>query len=586
MGWLGRHWAPVGVVVSLSVWTAVPVCASDALTVNDTGQQGVAGGLFAAPPGSCTGTPGGLPGDCDRRGEALMEASAGTVPGVTFWNDNTWSDLEEAEVPLTENGNTEVGRVTADGTVEPGGASPSPDSDIGTSWLPAFCNHPQCGHLLRGDSLQFDENGDGVFDDTWIDDGDGIREVGEVDRTRGDQFQWGVTSVTRNLGDLSDQLAPGNMFPAGLARARVRMALGAAGQVGDCDVPSITNPACLDGDISSDTVVGAENKVDDNTVNGHEVDADWWGICDPDAFDPTGPSLRDSTITTVEEGQRALENCLWWITSMPIFTTDPIYTDLQPVGLAGGDPLTPGTDDHLFEQHTEWIDQAVTKIVTSSTPDRQNFAESLFVAYYFEQGEPLDQARYQNDWQLLQQDFDPNENVNGPVDPDTGIPLVLPDPVPAGPAKDTYPYAFAIQHRSIGRARGYDNGDIGADAKVAECVGPAVGVDPGDCDGTVNMTVDPFWRAQLVNAAFTLDGMSFNHNFEYVDGEPCDTACRISGVGAEHRLEFLTAQDVNGYFSECMNCDESSVPNFDPQVSYMPYLTGWDVVPTIVHGGI
>jgi len=619
MGWLGRRWAPVGVVVFLSAWTAGPVCASDLLTLNDTGQQGVNGGIMASPPASCTAVPGGALGDCEMRGTALMEAVVEMVPGVTYWNDNTWSDVEDGDIDEdgVENGMDNCALVPnplqtdtdlddiGDACDSDQGASGAGTnvgametlSDIGTSWLPEFCNHPQCGHLLRGDVLPpLDENGDGKVDGTWYDtNGNHIRDVGEVDRIRGEQFQWGITSITGDLGDLEDQLAEGNLFPAGLARTRVRMSLGMAGQVGGCDVPSITDPDCLDGVISSDTAVVIENKVDDNSVNGQEVDPDWWGICDPDAFDPTGPSLRDSSITTVEEGQRALDNCLWWITAMPIYANDNLYRQAQ-------DAFDPDTNDQLFlgtdpfETHSEWIDQALIKNTFSTTTDRQDFAQELYVAYYFDPLQDLQHARYENDWQLQQQDFDPNEDVNGPVQGEelmgqvdqfgqawSGV------TAPAGPYKDTYSYAFAIQHRTIARARGYDNGETGNgpgnDQLVSECVGPDAGVDAGDCDGTVNTTVDPFWRAWLVNRAFSLDGMSFNHDFEYEDGQACDTACRISGVGSEHGIDFLTAQDVNGYFAECFGCvTELQVP--DLGFHYMTYQTGWDVVPTVVHGGI
>lgn len=592
MGWPGRHSAPIGAVAPLSALLcalacaapAGPASASDFLTVNDTGLQGASGGIFAAPPGSCTATPGGLPGDCHARGAAALAVSSGAVPGVTFWTDDTWSDLENAPVPLTESGNTQIGLVTADGTVVPGGASPSPDTDIGTSWIPAYCDLPECGNLLRGDSQQFDENGDGVFDATWIDaNNNGIREVGEVDRTRGEQFQWGVTSVTRELGDLSDQIAQGNEFPAGVTRTRVRMALGEASQAGGCDVPSVTNPACLDGSISSDAVA-AGGFIADNTVNGQTVDTNYWGICDPDRFDPANPDRRDLSITTVADGQRALDNCLWWVASMPIFATNDLYTQAQAAANAGDPFYTPGSTTDLFETHTQWIDQGVITSTFSFTPDRQDFAQRVMVAYYFDPDQDLDHARYVNDWQVLQQDHDPNLNVNGPVDPLTGLPVVLPDPVPAGPYKDTYSYAFAIQVNTLGRARGHTNGALGTDTQVTEC---ALNLAPAsECDGTVNETVDPFWRAQLVGAAFALDGVSFNQDFEYHDGQPCATGCRTSGVGNAQHLDFLTVQDVNGYFSECLGCATSSEFALPPEPGYQAYQAGWDAVPTIIHGGI
>jgi hypothetical protein len=588
MSWPARHGALRGAFALLSAlicaWTAGPACATDQLTVNQTGVQGDSGGLFAAPPGSCTGTPGGLPGDCLARGAAAVTAASGVIPGVTFFTDNTWSDLENAPVPLTENGNTEVGLVTADGTVVPGGASPSPDSNVGLSWVPALCSSPQCGNLLRGDALQFDENGDGVFDNTWIDkNNNGIREVGEVDRTRGDQFQMGVAAVTRDLGDLSDQIAQGNLDPSGLARTRVQMALGAAAQVGGCDVPSISNAACLDGSISSDAVA-AGGFVADNTVNGQSVDTAYWGICDPDRFDPSNPDRRDLSITTVEEGQRALDNCLWWVTAMPIFATAAIYTDAQAAASAGDPFFTPGSSTDLFESHTQWVDQGVTSNTFSSTPDRQDFGQTLMVAYTTDPNQDLDHARSRFDWQLQQDDRDPNTLVNGPVDPLTGLPVVLPDPVPAGPYLDAISYAFAMQQYVAGRARGHDNGAIGADAQVTEC---ALNLAPAsECDGTVNETVDPFWRAQIVNAAFALDGVSFNQDFEYHDGQPCDTGCRTSGVGTNQHFTFLVAQDVNGYFSQCVDCDPPADFALMPEPGYMPYQLDWLAVPTVLHGGI
>jgi hypothetical protein len=592
MGWFRRWRTPVGVLAAACVLAAGPAFASDALTMNNTGLLGAAGGIYAAPPGSCTATPGGTTGDCSARGTANMEAAAGLIPGYSFFDDNTWSDLEHAPVPLTENGNTEVGLISADGTVVPGGASPSPSTAIGISWVPAFCSLPDCGHLLRGDVLQFDENGDGVLDNTWIDKNtNGVRDVGEVDRARGEQFQWGLTSLVRDLGDLSDQLATGNLTPPGLARTRVRIALGAASQ-GGCDIPSISNPACLDGSISSDAAA-AGGFIDDNTINGSEVDPDWWGVCDPDRFDPSNADRRDLSITTVDEGQKALNNCLWWISSMPIFATDATYEAVNgPASSYGAanNPLLPGDPTHVFEQHTEWIDQGVVTYVNSNTPDRQDFAMSMAVGYTFLAG-TLTTARYVNDWQLLQQDGDPNTNLNGPVIGDEWMGQVERDSgqpwnaivVDSGANRDTYPYAFAVEHTNVARRRGYNNGPLGSDIPVGEC-GDAQVIADGDCTGEVNMTVDPFWRAQLVNAAFALDGASFNQDFEYEEGQPCETGCRTSGIGHEQGFAFLTAQDVNGYFAECAGCDEPVVPLM-PRSTYMPYEYGWDVVPTIVHGG-
>lgn len=605
--WLGLTLAPWGVAAVLCVWLATPVRAGDTQTLNETDLLGVSGMLFASPPGSCTAAPGGTPGDCSLRGAAAVTAASTNV----YWTDDAWSDLTSGDLdgdgvadgvdncPLVANAGQ--ADVDTDGIgdacdSDQGATGAGTDvgamqaqSDIGTSFVPARCDHPYCGHLLRGDTVQVDENGDGVIDDTWHDyNTNGVIDNGEVDRTRSEQFGWGVTSVVGNLNDLSDMMAAGNAFPAGVARARVRMALGAAGQVGGCDVPRLDNPACLDGDISSNAVA-AGGFVDDNTVTGQSVDRDFWGICDPDRFDPSNPDRRDLSITTMEEGQRALDNCLWWITSLPILVGSD-YTELARAAYtAGADLYLP--PDGISDEHTEWVAQGVSKDVYSPTPDRQDFVESLFVAYFFDQSAPLDKSRYANAWLLQQRDLDPNEDVNGPV---AGNPAQGQDwlgvNVEAGPALDTYPYYFAIQHTSIGRARGYDNGDtsqftFGTDNLVSECDPPAVGVDPADCTGTVNTTVDPFWHAQIVASALALDGVSFNADFEYHDGQPCDTACRTSGVGAEHGFDFVTVQDVNGYFSQCVGCNADAQVEL-PEFTYQPYLDEWTEVPTIPHGGV
>jgi hypothetical protein len=53
----------------------------------------------------------------------------------------------------------------------------------------------------------------------------------------------------------------------------------------------------------------------------------------------------------------------------------------------------------------------------------------------------------------------------------------------------------------------------------------------------------------------------------------------------------LVAQDVEGFLFSCMSCDTANnggghtvTPNY-LEVRYNPYQGGWDVVPTIVHGG-
>jgi len=51
----------------------------------------------------------------------------------------------------------------------------------------------------------------------------------------------------------------------------------------------------------------------------------------------------------------------------------------------------------------------------------------------------------------------------------------------------------------------------------------------------------------------------------------------------------MMSQDVMGFIMECLNCTGGGgVHQFSPpylDLEYQPYQTGWDVVPTIVHGG-
>jgi hypothetical protein len=52
----------------------------------------------------------------------------------------------------------------------------------------------------------------------------------------------------------------------------------------------------------------------------------------------------------------------------------------------------------------------------------------------------------------------------------------------------------------------------------------------------------------------------------------------------------LVSQDVNGYFFSCLNCNNAAGNDhtFTPvklDLAFMPYQSGWDVVPTVIHGG-
>jgi hypothetical protein len=64
-----------------------------------------------------------------------------------------------------------------------------------------------------------------------------------------------------------------------------------------------------------------------------------------------------------------------------------------------------------------------------------------------------------------------------------------------------------------------------------------------------------------------------------------------SGGGGHFMLGQLVAQDIEGFLFSCMSCDTSAnggdhtvTPNY-LEVRYNPYAAGWDVVPTVIHGG-
>jgi hypothetical protein len=544
---------------------APPAHASDTATIATSNNMGVAGALFAAPPGSCTAAPGGELGACLDRGDAIVEAAG----DGDFFTTDDWSDVNDGDIdgdgvpngvdncalvanPGQADADTDdigdacdTGAATDVGTVHT-------LTDIGTSFVLPLCDKPYCGNLLKGDTAQVDENGDGVVDTAWDDkNNDGIIQNGEIDRTRTEQFAWGGTSVINNPALL--ELGLGNLFPAGVSRMRARLTLGDASMAGGCD-GRIDNPACLDGV---------------PTAPDPAYDPDYWGKCDPDLFHPS--TSPNPTITTVAEGQHALDNCLWFYGAIPVFPAGNAPDDGAP------DPL-----DNSFAVRELWVSQQVLKYVSSYTPDVKAFDQSLYAAYGFEGTADITRSRYLNDWQIVQADRDPNPDLNFVPNPYGSGEVV--DAAP-GPYEDTYTYFWAVQHVSLARARGEDF----AGDPVTECGG--VGV--SDCDGLTNPTLDVFWGKEYIrNLVGDIVGIDWNQDFEYQEGEPCDEGCRGSGVGRENGFLFLTAQDVNGYFSSCINCDTPALEAlgvehaFDPAVDpgrYMPYESSWNVVPTIVH---
>jgi len=475
-------------LVWLLLIPAVPLHAANSFTTNDSDGEGVSGVLFAAPPGSCTSFPGTTGGNCETRGAAAL---ADWADG--FYNGSRWSDLREADV--TGGVSTVTGLPTT--TVQ---------TDIGKSWIPDSCNRPWCGNLLRGDVEPFDLNGDG-----------------QEDRIFADQFAWGVTSLNRDLADLS--LVVGNVSPPGITRMRVRIALGDASETpssgGECD-GDIANPACTNGVITDPF----SNPLRDPSI---------WGRCDPDRFTGLGDPVR---------AQRALDNCLWWVASTPL-------TSLESTS---PDPLL---DEHAVRD--TWIDQIVTKYVAAATPDRQDFTQSWTVRYSFGKDLPPDEAVYQNEWRLAQVDVDPN-----PTAPSTTL--------------DTYNYNFLIQHTAQARRRGFGQELVGSVLTqiplTADCL--ATGA---ICDGRTNPTVDPFWGKALMRdgggnvvldaGGFPLlDPNKLAEAFEFLDTQPCGEECLESGVGREQEFTFLFTQVVEGgLLLSCLNCDHPAPKPFG-DVSY------------------
>ena len=460
---------------------------ADTATINTSNALGVLGTLLASPPGSCTGVPNGFIGDCETRGAAAVEA---WVDG-NFSHGTNWSDLNESSTssPIY--------------TILPP-PEPKAPTDIGTSWIPEFCNQPSCGHLLKGDVVHVDENGDGKFDDTWIDDGDGIRETGEVDRLRADQFAWGATSTILNFNNLGGPsnlqiIQDSGVTPPGLARARVRVALG---KELECIV--VTNSACV-----LDGVVEAPNSITDDFTNPNDASTlrdnnEFFGYCDPDKF---VDDLLDIDFASV---QRQLDNCLWKVGSSPV--TAPINASVTGEGSA---------------IREVWIDQRVVKYTASSTPDRQDFVQSWLVHYGFQRKDssgdptPVDESRYLNGIVLEQTDVDPNTLINLTSTP------------------DTYNSTFRFQHTSLNRRFGeeFDETTIS-------------GFELHPLLRKTNPTTNPFWEADA-------DGFDVNMNTD-----------AKSGVGQKTGFKFIFSQDVGGHLTTCLGCGEGHDVTIPGGISY------------------
>ncbi len=294
----------------LAVGTPSAAFADNSQTLNASSTGDNFGILLSSAPASCLSVPNGAYetkgtfSGCEERGAAAVTAAGHT--GI--FADTSWSDLDHSS---REDGVTALGErdVDLNGVETFSSATDAKaDTNYGPSWMPKSCVGPTCGHFLRGDVKQFDENGDGQFNGKWIDkNGDGVINSGEIDRLRADQFAWGATSVALTQEELT--LGTGaNLFPAGTRRMGVRFALGQTnsndpaatlcnGEVANPD--GTKNMACFD--------------LNENPPNVFNVEIDHWAQCDPDKFDPD----THTTIANLGEAQRSLDNCLWFYASVP-----------------------------------------------------------------------------------------------------------------------------------------------------------------------------------------------------------------------------------------------------------------------------
>jgi hypothetical protein len=148
---------------------------------------------------------------------------------------------------------------------------------------------------------------------------------------------------------------------------------------------------------------------------------------------------------------------------------------------------------------------------------------------------------------------------------------------------------------SIRDANGDDQPDAGGDVTLAQnfriqfnMTGTAITASGNTIDQRLEQMVeldgatgflDADASRQTLQQAFATDGAS--------TGNPT-----VSGGGGHQILGQLIAQDVEGFLFSCLSCDNgttggthaSATPLF-LEVRYQPYVGGWNVVPTIVHGG-
>jgi hypothetical protein len=142
---------------------------------------------------------------------------------------------------------------------------------------------------------------------------------------------------------------------------------------------------------------------------------------------------------------------------------------------------------------------------------------------------------------------------------------------------------------------------LGGDAHFAENFRSQVGYAPlaTVLDGTTEVLTDfRLEQSAELSGAFTtrasdpgdaitpgdnLDGIAGRQTFQQAFQALSESS--IDGIVVD--LGQMVSQDVNGYLMTCLNCEEPGASHaFAPQpedLTFMPYQSGWDVVPTIVH---
>jgi hypothetical protein len=232
-----------------------------------------------------------------------------------------------------------------------------------------------------------------------------------------------------------------------------------------------------------------------------------------------------------------------------------LHNELRPDD-QGIDPLPPseGGED-AGAVRDSWINQQVVKYVATIEAG-QNYSQNLLATVWFRSApgtaDDVRQAIYHNEWRISQSDE----------------------------GTDTYPYNFLLQHDTAGRRRGFTQDPT---VPVSECLPPLP--DPA-CDGQTNPTVDPFWGKAIVRdlsgapvldaeGAFTLN---FDQEFDRFAGQPCDEACRESGVGHKEEFTFLYEQMIEGGFLlSCLGCGHPPPAGADT----VTYSFNWPAVPSI-----